>query len=85
MKSILIPLPTYGFDPTEAAIPWKLLTEKNIEVVFITPNGRKASADSLMLSGDRLGIFSKALSARNDATDAFNKVLQFVQYVYNHG
>ena len=76
MKSILIPLPTYGFDPTEVAIPWKLLTERNIEVVFITPNGRKASADSLMLSGDQLGIFSKALRARTDATDAYYEMIK---------
>jgi putative intracellular protease/amidase len=76
MKSILIPLPTYGFDPSEVAIPWKLLTEKNIEVVFITPEGRKASADSLMLTGDQLGIFSKTLKARNDATEAYYEMIK---------
>ncbi|MFT5453052.1 MAG: protease I [Enterobacterales bacterium] len=76
MKSILIPLPTYGFDPTEVAIPWKLLTEKNIEVVFITPNGRKASADSVMLTGDQLGLFSNSLRARNDATEAYYAMIK---------
>ncbi len=47
MKQILIPIPSYGFDPTEVAIPWKLLSEKSFEIVFITPEGKKASADSL--------------------------------------
>jgi len=46
MKKILMPIPSYGFDPTEAAIPWKLISKKNLEVVFITPEGKKASADS---------------------------------------
>jgi len=71
MKTVLIPLPSYGFDPTEVAIPWTLLTENNIEIVFTTPNGRKAAADSVMLSGDSLGFFSKALKARGDATEAY--------------
>jgi putative intracellular protease/amidase len=34
-----MPLPTYGFDPTEVAIPWKILSEGGIEVVFTTPGG----------------------------------------------
>ena len=49
MKRILIPIPSYGFDPTEVAIPWKLISEKDFEIVFITPDGKKASADIHML------------------------------------
>jgi protease I len=45
MKSILIPIPSYGFDPTKVAIPWKLISEKDFEIVFITPDGKIASAD----------------------------------------
>jgi protease I len=56
MKRILIPIPSYGFDPTEVAIPWKLMSEKDFEIVFITPEGKKASADVLMLKGDNLWI-----------------------------
>ncbi len=44
IKKVLIPVPSYGFDPTEAAIPWKLMRENNFEIVFITPNGEKAAA-----------------------------------------
>jgi len=50
-QRVLIPIPNYGFDPSEAAIPWKLMLEENIEIVFITPNGKKAIADKLMVSG----------------------------------
>jgi len=70
-KRILLPIPSYGFDPTEVAIPWKLISEKDIEVVFITPEGKKASADSLMLKGEKLGIFKSLLRARQDAVDAY--------------
>jgi len=71
MNKVLIPLPSYGFDPTEAAIPWKLMTEKNFKVVFVTPEGAKASADKLMLSGKKLGIWKSVLMARKDAIEAY--------------
>ena len=68
---ILIPLPSYGFDPTEVAIPWKILTGNNFEVFFTTPEGKIAAADTRMLSGKGLGIWKKLLMARKDATDAY--------------
>ena len=54
-KKILIPLPSYGFDPTEVAIPWKVLNEAGFDIVFATPDGHEARADRLMLCGERLG------------------------------
>lgn len=76
MKKILMPIPSYGFDPTEVAIPWKLLTEQNFEITFLTPDGTKASADSLMLKGERLGIWKPVLRAREDAVTAFDAMEQ---------
>jgi protease I len=76
MKKILIPLPTYGFDPTEAAIPWKLLSENNMEVSFATPSGKKSAADIRMLRGDDLSIWRSLLMARKDAVDAYNEMEQ---------
>lgn len=70
-QRVLIPIPSYGFDPSEAAIPWKLMSEENIEIVFITPNGKKAIADKLMVSGKKLGIWKWILKARQDAVDAY--------------
>jgi len=71
MKKILIPVPTYGFDPTEAAIPWKLMHEDGIRIVFATPNGKKAAGDSIMLSGEKLGPWRPVLQARKDAIEAY--------------
>ena len=71
---ILIPLPSYGFDPTEVAIPWKLLSEKNFEIVFITPEGEKAITDRIMLTGEKLRIWKRVLAARKDAVDAYSEM-----------
>jgi len=70
-KKILIPLPAYGFDPTEAAISWQILVSANFEVTFITPEGKKPAADRLMLKGEKLGPWKALLRARKDAVDAY--------------
>ena len=73
-KKVLVPLPDYGFDPTEAAIPWKLLSEAGHQLVFCTPEGKQAIADRLMLQGERLGIWKPVLRARNDAVHACHEM-----------
>jgi protease I len=73
-KKILIPVPFYGFDPTEAAVPWKILSREGFTVVFATPEGSKASADRLMLTGERLGIWKPLLRARKDAVEAYGEM-----------
>ncbi len=70
-KKVLIPLPSYGCDPSETAIPWKLLTDKNIDVQFATPSGMQAVPDRIMLKGEKLGIWKSVLPARKDAVAAF--------------
>jgi putative intracellular protease/amidase len=46
-----VPLPAFGFDPTEAAVSWKVLTDRGHRVSFATPTGATASADQIMISG----------------------------------
>ncbi len=70
MSKVLIPVPSSGFDPSEVAIPWKLLRQERHEVVFATPDGQKASPDTCMLTGAGLGIWRYVLAARKDAADA---------------
>ena len=71
---ILIPLPSYGFDPTEAAIPWKLMSERGFEITFATPAGKRAEGDKRMLTGEGLGIFKGLLKARKDAVEAYDQM-----------
>ena len=73
-KRIIIPLPSYGFDPSEAAIPWKLLTETGFEIVFTTPLGEEAVTDQIMLDGKGLGIWKTVLAARKDAVIAHSEM-----------
>ncbi|MFD1553229.1 hypothetical protein DNU06_15310 [Putridiphycobacter roseus] len=70
-KKIVIPLPSYGFDPSEVAIPWQLLSKQNYTIVFATPDGKKAAGDSRMLNGKGLGLFKPVLKARKDAVQAY--------------
>lgn len=79
-KKILIPLPSYGFDPTEVAIPWKTLTDNHIAVTFATPNGKQAVADSYMLKGEHLGIWKFILQARKDAVEAYQLMEKHVAF-----
>ncbi|AMP00664.1 DJ-1/PfpI family protein [Collimonas arenae] len=53
-KTVLIPIPNLDFDPSEVAIPWRVLSDRGHRVLFATPDGACAQADPLMLSGEGL-------------------------------
>ena len=53
-KTVIIPLPLNDFDPTEVAIPWKILCESGVKVFFATPDGAAPQADNMMLTGEGL-------------------------------
>ena len=57
-KIVLIALPNLDFDPSEVAVPWRILTSRGHKVVFATPDGKAAAADPLMLSGEGLDAWS---------------------------
>ncbi|MGH8455699.1 MAG: type 1 glutamine amidotransferase domain-containing protein [Stenotrophobium sp.] len=48
---ILVPLPRRDFDPTEAAVSWKILRDAGHELSFATPDASVAEADPIMISG----------------------------------
>ena len=62
-KTVLIPLPTQGFDPTEVAVPWQILTRSSIQVIFSSPTGQSAEADPIMATGKGLGLLKSSLMA----------------------
>jgi len=51
MATVLMPIPSLDFDPSEAAVGWQVLTRAGHRVVFATPDGRPGAADELMLTG----------------------------------
>ncbi len=54
MATVIIPIPRRDFDPSEAAVSWKVLTELGHALAFATPDGGQAEADPMMLTGQGL-------------------------------
>lgn len=55
MARILVPLPDRDFDPTEAAVPWRKLTDAGHDVVFATERGERAACDPRLITGVLFG------------------------------
>jgi protease I len=70
MRTVLVPLPTRDFDPSESAVPWQALLDAGHRVRFATPDGRPAQADPRMLDGNRLGPLKPFLRADRNARTA---------------
>lgn len=68
---ILFPLPDRDFDPTESSIPWRALIDAGHEVVFATPDGQVAAADSRILSGRGFALWRVFLRARPHARQTY--------------
>lgn len=69
-RSALMVLPSVDFDPTETAIPWKLLREAGYSVQFATPDGAPGRADPRLLTGDGFGPW-RFLRADKGAREAY--------------
>lgn len=73
---ILIAIPHADFDPTETAIPWKVLTEAGHTIRFATPSGQIGEADQRVLTGRGFGPFSTFFAARSDGIETYEKLLR---------
>jgi putative intracellular protease/amidase len=62
---VLLPLPARDFDPSEAAVSWRILARAGHAVVFATPDGRPATADEIMLTGKGLDPWGAIPLLRN--------------------
>ena len=80
MATILIPLPTTDFDPTESAVPWRMLSAAGHNVRFATPDGKPGTADPIMLTGKGLGVLAPLLMANQDARDAYAAMQQSAEF-----
>jgi len=54
-----MPLPQRDFDPTEAAVSWRVLVARGHQVRFATPDGMQAAADPIMIDGIGLDPWSR--------------------------
>jgi putative intracellular protease/amidase len=65
MASVLIPIPSRDFDPSEVAVSWRVLTARGHRVTFATPDGRPGQADPVMLTGVGLDPWGNIPLLRN--------------------
>ena len=65
MARVLVPLPARDFDPSEAAVSWRVLVNAGHSVSFATPDGRPAAADDMMLTGQGLDPWGTIPLLRN--------------------
>ncbi len=71
MATILMPLPSRGFDPTETGVPWRILNERGHRLVFATPDGKPGEADARMVTGKGLGLLARLLRADDKGRSAY--------------
>ncbi len=77
---VLIATSTIDFDPSEVAVPWKILSEAGHEVQFATDTGEQGRADPRMLDGNGLGIWKPLLRADARARAAHAELVQDARF-----
>ena len=65
MTRVLFLLPARDFDPSEAAVSWRVLVNAGHLVRFATPDGQPAIADDMMLTGKGLDLWGAVPLLRN--------------------
>ena len=65
MARILVLLPARDFDPSEAAVSWRVLARAGHRIDFATPDGQPAVADDIMLTGQGLDWWGAVPLLRN--------------------
>jgi putative intracellular protease/amidase len=62
---VLFLLPARDFDPSEAAVSWRVLVDAGHIVGFATPDGQPAAADEIMVTGKGLDVWGTIPVLRN--------------------
>ncbi len=93
MARVLVLLPARDFDPSEAAIGWRVLIDAGHTIDFATPDGRPAVADEMMLTGQgldpwgaipllrKLPLIGLLMRANRDARKAYAEMTADPRYL----
>jgi putative intracellular protease/amidase len=65
MSTVIFPIPSRDFDPTEIAVSWQILKSRGHKVIFATPDGKPGEADAIMIDGIGLDRWSRVPILRN--------------------
>ncbi|MFH1150802.1 MAG: type 1 glutamine amidotransferase domain-containing protein [Actinomycetota bacterium] len=71
---IIIATPHTDFDPTETAVPWKVLTRAGYGVRFATPSGRQGEADPRVVTGEGFGPLRAFFAAHTDGVATYEEL-----------
>ncbi|MEE9346551.1 MAG: type 1 glutamine amidotransferase domain-containing protein, partial [Robiginitomaculum sp.] len=71
MARILIIVSNIEFDPSEACIPWKVLTGAGHDVRFASGNGEMAQCDPVTLTGVGLPKHLQSLAAKPESREIY--------------
>ena len=82
MPTVLVPIPAADFDPTEAAVPWKVLAARGFAVVFATPDGNPGRADARILTGRGLGVLAPVLKADANGRQAYAEMAASPEFLH---
>ena len=77
---VLLLLPDEDFDPTESAIPWRVLSGAGHAVVFATETGRPGRCDRRTLDGEGLPFLAGSLRCRPENRSAYEAMEQDPAY-----
>lgn len=76
---VLIPLPSIDFDPTEVAVPQRILLDSGlVDITFATPTGKPAECDPLLLVGPLFG----QLGALAEAKKFYNEMIKTKAFLH---
>ena len=93
MARVLVLLPARDFDPSEAAVGWRVLADAGHSVHFATPDGKPATADDMMLTGQgldpwgaipllrKLPLIGLLMRANRDARTAYTQMTADPRYL----
>ncbi len=93
MARVVVLLPARDFDPSEAAIGWRVLIDADHTIDFATPDGRPAVADEMMLTGQgldpwgaipllrKLPLIGLLMRANRDARKAYAEMTADPRYL----
>jgi len=82
MATVLMPLPSRDFDPTESGVPWLVLHQRGHRVIFATPDGKPGEADPKMVTGEGLGILAPLLRADANGRSAYERMAQSAEFTH---
>lgn len=80
MARVLIAIPNDDFDPTETAVPWKVLRAAEHEVVFATQDGLPGECDYRLITGNCFGLLKPLLMANRDGCFAYAAMAQSPEF-----